>query len=292
MAGKFLSFGVGLSIAIGFICGAIKLWRLQKEIEESKREEKEELPKTEKREPPKKLRPNYFVAVKISNPEIHENLKKVQNHILERESNLKRNMIELKTLHITLMVMHIGDTETHARALNALRSVHQEYDKEMSDNPLELEFKGLGHFQNRVVFAKLSADDSYERLCNLAKVVKKHFEANTVFSTDKRSTFTPHLTVAKIDFKKKQNRFIKKIDPELYKDYVNQHFGTQIIESIQLLSMTNPKNEEGYYDGDEIYFSSFDPSNDMNSLCELLEVDKKKKDIKDIINSLMKEKLK
>lgn len=41
----------------------------------------------------------------------------------------------------------------------------------------------------------------------------------------------------------------------MYKEYFDQYFGTQIVQSIQLLSMTDPKDEAGYYSGEQIYFS-------------------------------------
>lgn len=238
-----------------------------------------------------KQRPNYFVAVQISNDEIRESLHKVQDRILLQEERLEKSMISLKTLHITLMVMYIGDPETNSRAKKALHNVYQEYDDDLSKNPLQLEFKGLSHFQNKVVYAKVSNEDASQRLSSLAQSVKEHFAAYSLFTTDTKDRFTPHLTVAKIDFKNKY-KGVNKINPLFYKDYVNEYFGSQTIESIQLLSMTNPKNEAGYYSGEELFFSAFKPKDNVVTLGKMLSIEDQKKDIKDTINKLMKEKLK
>lgn len=247
-------------------------------------------------ERPKKYRPNYFVAIKISDPQIHQVLNEVQQHMLEQDENLKKSMIQLATLHITLMVMYIGDTETHAKAVKTLENIHQEHNDEFSKNPLVLEFKGLGHFQNRVLYAKLLSDDAYERLSALADSVRKHFAISSIPSTDSKTNFTPHLTIAKIREErqfKKRNRFPRKINPSLYKDFNDQYFGSQKVQSIQLLSMTDPKDEDGYYSGNEIYFSAFEPSVKHDSLNKmLLETQEKKKNVKEMINMLMREKLK
>ncbi|GBL72261.1 hypothetical protein AVEN_115225-1 [Araneus ventricosus] len=98
----------------------------------------------------KRKRPNYFVAVQISNPDIHEAIQRIQDHIISQNMQFIPCMNSIATLHITLMVMSITDTETHDRALKALRNVHEECNDEMSKNPLRLEFCGLGHFRNRI----------------------------------------------------------------------------------------------------------------------------------------------
>ena len=76
-------------------------------------------------------------------------------------------------------------------------------------------------------------------------------ENSLIDSYPKEEDFTPHLTVMKLsrmDFKKRKLNNIKKIPIDLYVDkWQNQHFGYQNINSIQLLSMTKPVQENGYY---------------------------------------------
>ncbi|KFM70317.1 A-kinase anchor protein 7 isoform gamma, partial [Stegodyphus mimosarum] len=97
----------------------------------------------------KQQRPNYFVAVRISDPEICQAVKIVQEHILEADKKFESCMSLLPTLHVTLMVMRITDEGTHKKALQALKNASQEHNNLMCKEPLCIEFKGLGHFNNR-----------------------------------------------------------------------------------------------------------------------------------------------
>ena len=57
-----------------------------------------------------RIRPNSFVAVRISSPSIRKQIEHVQNHMIQNDVSLKRVMTSLKKLHITLMVLRM-DTE-------------------------------------------------------------------------------------------------------------------------------------------------------------------------------------
>ncbi|CAL1294755.1 unnamed protein product [Larinioides sclopetarius] len=107
------------------------------------KKDKEEVPPNRRRQTP-----NYFVAVQISNHRIHENVKRVQRHIVQ-DRRLLDCMKETSTLHITLMVINISNEDTHERARRALNNVYDEYNEEMCKDPLQLEFSGLGRFGDR-----------------------------------------------------------------------------------------------------------------------------------------------
>nr|XP_006811111.1 PREDICTED: uncharacterized protein LOC100368455 [Saccoglossus kowalevskii] len=66
---------------------------------------------TEEDKKSKRLAPNYFVAIQVSNPEIHKNLRNVQLAVMQSDEKLKDAMIPIPTLHLTVMVMHIANDE-------------------------------------------------------------------------------------------------------------------------------------------------------------------------------------
>ncbi|GIX69182.1 hypothetical protein CEXT_636841 [Caerostris extrusa] len=156
----------------------------------------------------KKQRPNYFVAVQVSDPEIHARVQKIQHHIVNKNKHLDDCMISIPTLHITLMVMNISDSEVHERALKALQNVYEEQNDIMCKNPLTLNFCGVENFGNRVLYAKLKKNDSFERLHCLAESVHKQFADLQIFSTDSRN-FNPHLTIAKINFSRQKQKILR-----------------------------------------------------------------------------------
>ncbi|XP_042903965.1 A-kinase anchor protein 7 isoform X4 [Parasteatoda tepidariorum] len=201
----------------------------------------------------KKL-PNYFIAVQVTDQQVHYSVKLIQDHMLLQNEQLTKCMIARSTMHITLMVLHIKDTDDYSKAIKALSAVYQEYNSIISNEPVRLEFCGLGHFQNRVLYVKLEKNNSYQLLCDLAKKVCIHLEKVGLFSTDKRKEFTPHLTIAKLDLKKKSSRKIKKINPLWYEDFADLYLGCDTIKSLQLLKMQGRKTTLGYYSGDELFF--------------------------------------
>ena len=57
-----------------------------------------------------RIRPNSFVAVRISSPSIRKQIEHVQDRMIQNDVSLKRVMTSLNKLHITLMVLRM-DTE-------------------------------------------------------------------------------------------------------------------------------------------------------------------------------------
>ena len=82
-------------------------------------------------------------------------------------------------------------------------------------------------------------------------MVRSTFESHALPSTDSRS-FNPHLTIAKVSRSSK----VRGIEPELYSELVDTEFGRETIIGLELLSMTDPPTDEGYYHCFERY--SFD----------------------------------
>ncbi|GFT83434.1 a-kinase anchor protein 7 isoform gamma [Nephila pilipes] len=241
------------------------------------------------------VRPNYFVAVQISSPIIHQAVQNIQNHIVCQNMQFNDCMVSVLTLHITLMVMNIDNKETYDKAIKALQNVYIEHNDAMCEKPLKLEFCGLGHFKNRVLYAKIKKNESFSRLCDLAECVRKRFADVEIFSTDERK-FNPHLTIAKLNFSNKNQRTLKKIAPSLYEIFIDDYIGIETIQGIQLLSMTSPKDSVGYYRGDNLIFepssstqwgisATSSADSKLNSLSDLTG---KKNDIRRRISELTK----
>ncbi|GIX77716.1 hypothetical protein CDAR_303341 [Caerostris darwini] len=234
-----------------------------------------------------KQRPNYFVAVQVSDPEILARVRKIQHHIVNKNKDLDDCMISIPTLHITLMVMNISDSEMHERALKALQNVYEEQNDIMCENPLILNFCGLGNFGNRVLYAKMKKNDSFKRLHCLAESVRKQFADLQIFSTDTRN-FNPHLTIAKINFSRQKQKGFNKIEPSCYKQFLNYKIGDQRILGIQLLKMAGPKSSAGYYMGSTLNFDSKILS-DLKPI--VTHVSEKKREIRTKISNILDAKI-
>ena len=76
-------------------------------------------------------------------------------------------------------------------------------------------------------------------------IVRETFAANDLVGTDNKK-FTPHLTIAKTT-KTSGRKRVKKIEPASYEKHKDEVFGTQYVNSLELLSMTLPPDKQGYY---------------------------------------------
>ena len=75
-------------------------------------------------------------------------------------------------------------------------------------------------------------------------VVRSIFEKHGLPSTDDRA-FSPHLTIAKVS--KSSRKGVKQIDKETYSEFVDAEFGSDVVRGLELLSMSEPVGEDGYY---------------------------------------------
>ncbi|KAI8501452.1 positive regulation of delayed rectifier potassium channel [Branchiostoma belcheri] len=216
-------------------------------------EEGEEEGKVKKKKREARLRPNYFVAIRVSTEEIHRGLKTVQEAVLEQEPNLQPAMIPLINMHITLLVTHLREEQVD-RAKEALRLAKARLNPKFlrPDDRLVLTFQGLGTFRNDVVFAKIQQNGHLTSLRELAETVQTCFVEKEVCSKNDKG-FEPHLTLMKMsrNFGKLRSKGIKKIDPKLYEEFQDERFGDQVVEGLQLCSMLKKKEADGYYHTEE-----------------------------------------
>ncbi|XP_076329803.1 uncharacterized protein LOC143235475 isoform X2 [Tachypleus tridentatus] len=208
-------------------------------------QDEQKIVKKNMKKSPKKQRPNYFVAIQVSNPEVHCHIKKVQDHIVEIEKNLQLAVIPLTTLHLTLLVMHLENEEDMKRACNTLSSCYDNIKENINANPIHLEFHGLSHFQNQVLFAKVK--NGKERLDCIAEAVARCFYENGLTETDE-TDYKAHLTIMKLSRSPKlRKKGIKHIKSSYYTEFKNSNFGIQTVHSLQLLKMARADDESGYY---------------------------------------------
>ncbi|GBM41455.1 hypothetical protein AVEN_130926-2 [Araneus ventricosus] len=203
------------------------------------------------------------------NSAVHEHVKKVQTRIVQKEETLRRYLKRISTLHITLFYVNIRDKNTHERALKALKDAFDEFHKKKS--LILLTFKGLGNFNDRVLYVKLERDDECENFYKLRKCVIKHFAAARIFPTDSMP-YVPHITIAKINFAMGEQNGLKTIERKLYRSIEDDYMGLQTIYSLDLI--TGSKNDAEYYTRDSLNFDRFDDEEICSPLNIVLEFQK------------------
>ncbi|NXB09703.1 AKA7G protein, partial [Cnemophilus loriae] len=190
--------------------------------------------------------PNYFVAIPITDDQILDRIEDVQELIFSKEPDLSRALLPIQTMHLTLLVVHLGTEEEVKKAVLALKQSKTKVEDILQGKDLNLTFHGIGEFSNQVLYVKMLEEDQ-KKLSRIAEAVEECFtEMNLDISGTK--DFKPHLTFLKLSKAPMlKKRGLRKIGTDLYKEYEDSHFGTEVFSRIDLCAMRKKKQESGYY---------------------------------------------
>uniref|UniRef100_A0A8C3R8W3 A-kinase anchor protein 7-like phosphoesterase domain-containing protein n=1 Tax=Cyanoderma ruficeps TaxID=181631 RepID=A0A8C3R8W3_9PASS len=190
--------------------------------------------------------PNYFVAIPITDDQILDRIEDVQELIFSKEPDLSRALLPVQTMHLTIIVAHLGTEEEVKKAVLALKQSKTKVEDILQGKDLNLTFHGIGEFNNQVLYVKMLEEDQ-KMLNRIAEVVEQCFiEMNLDISGSK--DFKPHLTFLKLSKASRlRRRGIRKICTDLYKEYEDSHFGTEVFSRIDLCAMRKKKQDSGYY---------------------------------------------
>lgn len=195
---------------------------------------------------PKRIQPNFFLAVRIHNPQIHTGIKVIQDSIATHNKKLKPAFVSLATLHVTLMVMHLEDAKEIEKAGRILHQCKTSLEPILAKSAMMLRFSGLGHFRQQVLYAKLE-EEGRDFLKSVAEILREIFTKEGIPSTDSRE-YNPHMTVMKLTGHNPQLRRngVKKIPEESYSSWVDLNFGEEQVSALHLCAM-GEKDKDGFY---------------------------------------------
>jgi A-kinase anchor protein 7 len=194
----------------------------------------------------KKKRPNHFVAIRVSDPSIHLACEGFQDTVLKENEKLKPALIPLISLHITLGVMFLDET-TIKIAQDSLEKCKDKISEALQAVNFKLIFRGVGHFSNQILFAKLEEKEQIECLKTIHHVVMVAFEENGISLNDKKE-YNPHLTLLKLSRKSSlRKNGIKKVEESAYDAWLDSYFGEEVVRNLYLCSMQGAKEEDGFY---------------------------------------------
>ncbi|NXM79026.1 AKA7G protein, partial [Serilophus lunatus] len=190
--------------------------------------------------------PNYFVAIPIMDDQILDRIEDVQELIFSKEPDLLRALLPIQTMHLTIIVAHLGTEEEVKKAVLALKKSKTKVEDILQGKDFNMTFQGIGRFNNQVLYVKMLEKDQ-KMLSRIAEAVEECFiEMNLDISESK--DFKPHLTFLKLSkVPWLRRRVFRKICLDLYKEYENSYFGTEVFSRIDLCAMHKKKQESGYY---------------------------------------------
>ena len=188
-----------------------------------------------------KLRPNYFFCVRITDPEIQQQISLIQDHLMTSEPALGECCIPLAALHLTICTVGLDTAEQLADCILALKRLQPELKAALPTSNLSV--SGVSTFYNRVLYAKIEAQQEFYDFHSL---LKTQLSQNGVEVRDGYH-FVPHITIMKTTRPVSRLRGSKDISPALYKDFIDTHFGEQKIDSVYLCSMESERRDDGFY---------------------------------------------
>ncbi|XP_041510136.1 A-kinase anchoring protein 7 isoform X2 [Microtus oregoni] len=200
-----------------------------------------------RKKPSKDYQPNYFLSVPIINKKIIAGIKVLQNTILQQDKRLAKAMVGDGSFHITLLVMQLLNEDEVNTGTDALLELKPFIEEILQGRHLTLPFQGVDTFRSQVGFVKLADGDHVNTLTEIAETAQRIFQEKGILAGESRS-FKPHLTFMKLSkapVLRKQG--VKKIEPELYEQFINHRFGEEILYRVDLCSMLKKKQSNGYY---------------------------------------------
>lgn len=188
-----------------------------------------------------KLRPNYFICFRVTDPTILDAVDEVQDHIMDIEPILGECCIPLGSLHVTLCTVGLDTPDQLVNCMTVLEKLKS--DLQLVLPKYALKFHGVSNFYNRVVYAKIQYEDDFIDFCNELKfgLLESGIEIRDGYE------FVPHMTLMKTTRPVSRIRKSKNIRQNLYEKFVEKSFGEQKLESINLCSMSSERREDGFY---------------------------------------------
>ncbi|XP_071597018.1 A-kinase anchoring protein 7 isoform X2 [Heliangelus exortis] len=209
----------------------------EKEIEEDSKKKKKKN---------KQYKPNYFISLPITNPEITASVRAVQDAVIQKDQRLSEAMVRSGSLHVTMLVMRLSNAKEISIAVGALSDSKDFIEDLLKGKTVDLSFQGIGHFRDEVGFVKLVENDNTTILKEIAETMRKIFQEKGIMAGEER-VFKPHLTFMKLSKSPQLRKQVKKIDSRLYEDFKSHYFGDEILHRLDLCSMLKKKQPNGYY---------------------------------------------
>ncbi|NXG31988.1 AKA7G protein, partial [Dromaius novaehollandiae] len=190
--------------------------------------------------------PNYFVSIPVTDDQILDRIEDVQELIFTKEPDLLRALVPVQTMHLTIIVAHLGTEEEVKKAVLALKQSKTKVEAILQGKDLNMTFHGIGQFNNQVIYVKMSEEDQ-KTLSKIAEAVEECFNEMDLDISGSKD-FKPHLTFLKLSKAPRlKRRGFRKICSDLYKEYEDCYFGTEVFSQIDLCAMRKKKQESGYY---------------------------------------------
>lgn len=190
-----------------------------------------------------KLRPNHFIALRITDEQIRETAEGIQKQVIDNEPRLANCKIPKGAMHLTLCTIGLETPEQIENAVQCLEEAISEI-KDIIPKEKLLTFKGVETFFNRVIYGRVI--DCPKEFYDLVEHLKTCLAAKGIDVRDYHE-FVPHMTIMKVSRPVAKQTGNNYIAPWLYSCFNNTVLGSQVVDNLHLCAMSDERQEDGFY---------------------------------------------
>ncbi|KAK3576553.1 hypothetical protein CHS0354_011231 [Potamilus streckersoni] len=189
-----------------------------------------------------KMRPNYFLALRVTDENVQLGASNIQNYIIEQEPRYGECCIPKICLHITLCTVGLDTEEQLQNAVTCIQDVKDELFSIVSMDKV-LKIKGVDNFFNRVVYGKVEYPPEFFDFVHHLKLCLTEHGIEVRDCHD----FVPHMTIMKVSRPVARATGTKYVAPWLYSKFTDTVLGQQTINNVYLCQMGDKRQPDGFY---------------------------------------------
>ncbi|KAL3314504.1 Solute carrier 7 member 3 [Cichlidogyrus casuarinus] len=188
-----------------------------------------------------KLRPNYFLCQKITEPEVIRNLSELQRHVIDQEPLYASCSQSPNLLHMTLCTLRLQSQKEIDELIALLEENKQELIDTMPKSKIQV--KGVDRFFGRVLYAAVEKSGQLSGLCDALNAILRSQGFRVMDPFD----FVPHISLIKVSRPVTRQLGFRNINPNLFRGFEKTHFGEFSIDTLHLCEMGQKRAEDGDY---------------------------------------------
>nr|XP_054762699.1 uncharacterized protein LOC129269251 [Lytechinus pictus] len=189
-----------------------------------------------------KSRPNYFIAIQITNEDIKTGVKQIQDHMTSMDPLVSSYLTSLSHLHVTLCMLQLASKAQINTALSVLKTIQPELASMLLPVTM-MRFQGVDSFHDRIIYSPTEADNALEKMTHFLRTSLSKAGLSLIGTRDE---FVPHLTIMKMAREEANGHPI--FTSDLKSIFSEVHLGTQVVDAIHLCSIDDkPAHDRFYY---------------------------------------------
>lgn len=189
-----------------------------------------------------KIKPNYFLCLRITNQEIIEKISKLRDELLIINPEYEECILSTDRLHITLCCLGLDSDEDVRNCVDILKVLKAGLEK-LKPTDINIRLKGTSNFYNTVLFAQVDENEAFLNFCThlRTEIKTSGIEIRDMFDLH------PHMTIMKISRQMSHKLGSKYLEARVHDLAKNEVFGVQNINNIHLCLMGQQRQEDGFY---------------------------------------------